>query len=347
MKERVREAGGPGTLTDDLVTPDVGDALPDGALAELAARYELKPSAARPGVFAYAGQLWTRRHFILGFATARNVAMYTEARLGQLWQVLTPLLNAAVYYLIFGIIIDTSRGVPNFLAFLITGIFVFNFTQRAFITSSRVITDSLPLIRALPFPRACLPIGYVLIELQQLMMSMLVLAVIVLSTGEPLTWYWLLAIPALLLQAVFNVGMGLFLARLGAGADDFGQLMPFIVRTWMYASGVMFSIQTIGFLKARPTLTYLFQINPAAVYISLMRNAILRSQRLAWPGSQPYNAAKCALYDVNKTHLENSAYCHGSVTMNQLWLYGAGWAVVALVIGFVFFWQAETKYGRG
>jgi teichoic acid transport system permease protein len=33
--------------------------------------------------------------------------------------------------------------------------------------------------------------------------------------------------------------------------------------------------------------------------------------------------------------------------MNQLWLYGAGWAVFALVVGFVFFWQAETRYGRG
>ncbi len=215
----------------------------------MAARYRLRPSAARPGVFAYAGQLWARRHFIMGFATARNVAMYTEARLGQLWQVLTPLLNAAVYYLIFGIILDTSRGVPNFLPFLITGIFIFNFTQRAFITSSRVIVDSLPLIRALPFPRASLPIGYVLIELQQLVMSMIVLTAIVLATGEPLTWYWLLALPALALQTVFNMGMALFLARLGAGADDFGQLMPFLVRTWMYTSGVMFSIQTISTLQ--------------------------------------------------------------------------------------------------
>jgi teichoic acid transport system permease protein len=95
----------------------------------------------------------------------------------------------------------------------------------------------------------------VLIELQQLVVSMIVLAAIVLGAGEPLTWYWLLAIPALLLQATFNVGMGLFLARLGAGADDFSQLMPFLVRTWMYTSGVMFSISTIGFLKVRPKLT--------------------------------------------------------------------------------------------
>jgi teichoic acid transport system permease protein len=348
MKERASEPAGRGTLTDDLGIAEADQpGLPDEPLAELAARYQLRPSAARPGVFAYAAQLWARRHFIVAFATARNVAMYTEARLGQLWQVLTPLLNAAVYYLIFGIILDTRRGVPNFEAFLITGIFVFNFTQRAFITTSRVMPDSLPLIRALPFPRGCLPIGYVIIELEQLVVALVVLTGIVLGTGEPLTWYWLLAIPVLALQSLFNVGMGLFLARLGAGADDFGQLMPFLVRTWMYASGVMFSLQTIGFLRRHPGLSYVMQINPAAVFISLVRNAILRSQRLAWPGSQPYNAAKCALYDVNGTHLENSAYCHGTVSMSQLWLLGAGWAVVALVIGFVFFWQAETKYGRG
>jgi teichoic acid transport system permease protein len=349
MKERARDQGGPGTLTDDLVAPDVSVTPSDEPLAELAARYKLRPSAARPGVFAYAGQLWARRHFIVGFATARNVAMYTEARLGQLWQVLTPLLNAAVYYLIFGKILNTSRGIPDFTAFLITGIFIFNFTQRTFITTSRVITDSLPLIRALPFPRACLPIGYVLIELQQLVMSMVVLTVIVLATGEPLTWYWLLAIPALLLQAVFNVGMGLFLARLGAGADDFGQLMPFLVRTWMYASGVMYSISTISTLQKHPTLTHILQVNPAAVFINLVRDAILRTQRLAAPGSKPYNAALCDLYNHSSKAavVYDSAYCHATVTTPQLWLYGAGWAIVALVIGFVFFWQAESRYGRG
>jgi teichoic acid transport system permease protein len=146
---------------------------------------------------------------------------------------------------------------------------------------------------------------------------------------------------------MFNAGMGLFLARLGAGADDFSQLMPFLVRTWMYTSGVMYSIQTIPFLRRNHALSYVMQVNPAAIFIDLVRNAIMRSQRMAWPGSRPYDAARCALFDLKGTHLENSAYCHGTVTMSQLWLYGAGWAVVALIVGFLFFWQAETKYGRG
>ncbi len=60
------------------------------------------------------------------------------------------MLNAGVYYLIFGVLISAvSRGVPNYFAFLVTGVFVFSFTQRTFISTSKVITDSLPLIRAL------------------------------------------------------------------------------------------------------------------------------------------------------------------------------------------------------
>src|SRR6266702_8448219 len=99
-----RGLSGPGTLSG--ATPPQGQAAPRPAepLAELAARHNLRPSALRPALPAYCRQLWQRRHFILAFATARNVAMYTEARLGQLWQVLTPLLNSAVYYLIFGIL---------------------------------------------------------------------------------------------------------------------------------------------------------------------------------------------------------------------------------------------------
>src|SRR5262249_61537745 len=92
-------------------------------------------------------------------------------------------------------------------------------------------------IHALHFPRACLPLAYVLVELQQLLLSMLVLFAIVLGTGEPLTWYWLLLVPVLVLQATFNVGAALIMARVGAGAQDISQLVPFLLRVWRYFVG--------------------------------------------------------------------------------------------------------------
>jgi teichoic acid transport system permease protein len=326
--------------------------LPVGPLGDYARLHGLRPTAARPSIPAYVRQLWRRAAFIMAFATARNIAMYTEARLGQLWQVLTPLLNVAVYWLIFGVILNTSKGIPDFISFLVVGVFVFNFTQRAFMTTSTVITESLQLIRALQFPRASLPLAYVIIELQQMALSMAVLVVIILIKGEPITWYWLLTIPALLLQTIFNIGVGMLVARLGSTVNDFSQLLPFLLRTWMYLSGVLFSVLTLSqssFGKRHHELVALLQLNPAAIYITLIRNSLLLSQRLSAPGSEPANARICAKWPgtPKDPHYYASAYCPAVINPDHLWYYAVGWAVVALIIGFVFFWRAEAKYGRG
>jgi teichoic acid transport system permease protein len=336
----------PGSLANADGVTKVTAALPSEPLAQLAKDAGLRPSAQRPGLFEYIGKLWQRRHFILAFATARNVSMYTEARLGQVWQVLTPLLNCAVYYLIFGILFKANRGVEHYIAYLVTGVFIFTFTERSVLSGSRVMFNNLALIRALQFPRASLPLAYVIVELQQLMLSMLVMFAIVLGQGEPLTWYWFLAVPVLLLQTMFNVGISLIISRIGAELNDVSQLVPFLTRVWRYFCGVMYSIASLP--ATLPLWSKdLLQLNPAAVYISLMRFAIMKTQRTNAPGSQPFNANKCSYFHTHLTQYHLQAFCRPEVTMPQLWLAGVGWAVVTLAIGIIYFWRAETKYGRG
>jgi teichoic acid transport system permease protein len=185
----------------------------------------------------------------------------------------------------------------------------------------------------------------VLVEFQQLLLSLLVLFAIVLGTGEPLTWYWLLLAPVMVLQATFNMGAALIMGRLGAGAQDVSQLIPFLTRIWRYFCGVMYSIASLPAslpLWAKNVL----QLNPAAVYISLTRYSIMATQRTNAPGAQPFNATKCAIFNAKKIP-ELQAYCHPTTTISELWLAGLGWAVVTLAVGVVFFWQAETRYGRG
>lgn len=283
--------------------------------AQLAAKYGLSVSGARPGLLEYTRQLWGRRHFINEFAKARTAAQYTQARLGQLWQVMTPLLNAAVYYLIFGLLIGTSKGIDNFIAFLVTGVFIFTFTQSSVMSGVRAIAGNLGLIRALHFPRASMPIALTLMQLQQLLMSMFVLLSIVLMTGETPDLSWLLAIPALLTQWVFNTGLALIVARLGSKMTDLAQLMPFMLRTWMYVSGVMYSIDKLT-ATAPHFVRILLDINPAAVYIDLMRFALIDSVT-------------------------------GSQMPPHVWASAVGWAVLVGVGGYIYFWKAEEQYGRG
>ncbi|WP_411151545.1 ABC transporter permease [Streptomyces sp. A30] len=290
----------------------------DDDLAALAARHGLSVSGARPSLPEYVRQLWARRHFIAAFSTAKLTAQYSQAKLGQVWQVMNPLLNAAVYFFIFGVLLGTKKGVPDYIPFLVTGVFIWTFTQSSIMAGTRAISGNLGLVRALHFPRAALPISFCLQQLQQLLFSMGALVVILLVFGVPVSASWLLAIPALVLQFTFNAGVSMIMARLGAKTPDIAQLMPFVLRTWMYISGVMWSIDHLLSKHndlpswVAPTL----QANPAAVYIDLMRFALIDT-------------------------------FHSSQLPHHVWLIATGWALLAGVGGFIYFWKAEETYGRG
>ncbi|MYR42824.1 ABC transporter permease [Streptomyces sp. SID5910] len=291
---------------------------PPHDLAALAARHGLTVSGARPSLPDYVRRLWARRHFIGAFATAKLTAQYSQAKLGQLWQVMTPLLNAAVYYFIFGVLMDTKRGVDDYVPFLVTGVFVWTFTQSSLMAGTRAISGNLGLVRALHFPRAALPVSFCLQQLQQLLFSMAALAVILLAFGVPPGVSWVLTVPALVLQFVFNAGMSLIMARAGAKFPDIAQLMPFLLRTWMYGSGVMFSIDHMtGPDSGLPSwVGTVLQLNPAVVYIDLMRFALIDT--------------------FGASHLPP-----------HVWALAVAWALAAGIGGFLYFWKAEETYGRG
>ncbi|MEU4675476.1 ABC transporter permease [Micromonospora sp. NPDC023737] len=286
--------------------------------AQLAQRYGLRVAGERPSLGEYTRKLWAYRHFMATYSRAKVASSFSKTQLGQLWQVLTPLTNAAVYYLIFGVIISQDRDVPNFIAYLCTGVFVFMFTQSAALQGTSAITSNLGLIRALHFPRAALPITVTLVQLQQLLMSMLVLAVIVLVTGEPITLRWLLIVPMLLLQSIFNIGLTMIVARLGSKITDLKQVMPFVMRTWLYASGVLYSVKLFEERLPGWASTAL-EANPVLVYIELARYALLDS--------------------ASPEHIASSPM--------RLWLLAVAWAAIVGFGGFVYFWRGEEEYGRG
>ena len=85
----------------------------DMSAAELAARFGLVRAGARPPLPRYIADLWARRHFIASYTRASNAVVYSSSFLGQIWQILTPLLNAGVYFLIFGLLLKTRAHIPN------------------------------------------------------------------------------------------------------------------------------------------------------------------------------------------------------------------------------------------
>ena len=271
----------------------------------------LQRAGARLPVDEYTRRLWHRRWFVAAYATSSNAVGYERSFLGQAWQLLTPMLNILVYYLIFGLLFHTNRGIPNFIAFLSVGVFVFSFCTTSLVSGAQSITNNLGLVRALQFPRAVLPVSTTLVALLQLLYSLLVLIPILLITGEPLTLRWLELAPAILLQTLFCLGLAFVVARIGARIPDTTQVLPFVARVWTYVSGVMFSVPLLTRGHSHWVSTVM-TLNPAYLYLSLDRHALLV----------------------------------GSPATLNTWLIAAVWSVGTLAVSYLYFWRGEEEYGN-
>ena len=130
--------------------------------------------------------------------------------------------------------------------------------------------------------------------------------------------YVLLLVPLLALTVCFVLGIALLLSVASVYFRDLRHLWGIFTQVWMYGSGVMFSIHHMtGPDSNVPSwVGTLLQANPAAVYIDLMRFALIDS------------------FD-------------GSMLPDHVWALALGWALVAGIGGFIYFWKAEETYGRG
>ncbi len=267
---------------------------------------------ARPGLVDYLIQVWNYRHFIAYDAKSRVQSGNRRDRLGSVWLILNPVLNGLTYYLIFGLLLNTGGGIENFIGYLVIGIFLFQFSSRAITNGARSIQQNRAVIQAFSFPRATLPIAVNLRELLANIPVFIVMLLIVLliPPTEEITWKWVLIIPALALQWIFNLGVGLILARIISKVNDVVHLLSFGLRAWMYASAVFYSYER--FID-HPTLLRIVELNPLFNVLDIVRDCLLYAQLPSW----------------------------------QSWAVLTCWALGALAVGTVYFWRAEETYGRG
>ena len=272
----------------------------------------LVPVGRRTSLSSYLGALWNRRHFIIAESRAKMSSSTRKNILGYGWLFLNPLLSVLAFWFIFGYILGTSRGVDNFLGFLVVGVFFFGYTGKCMTGGTGAIRSGASMIKGFQFPRAALPISTVVRNFLDFIPTLLVM-VIVLAVVPPLeviSWRVVLVIPVIILQTIFNVGLACFLARLGHKFLDLTNLMSIISRFWFYGSGVFFSIEDR--LENHPALLEAMQYNPMHAYLTLVRNSLL----------------------------------YGVDSDPKMWIVGTVWAFGLLIVGFLFFWRGEENYGR-
>ena len=157
---------------------------------------------ARPPLRRYIRDLWGSRHFIMYDAHVRLAVSQDHTFLGKAWIVLNPVLMGLTFYVIFGLLLDTGRGIDNFVAFIVLGLTMFMYSSRSVVTLSRSMISGKALVRGFMFPRAALTLSIVARDaLTQFYAIISILFFLLLVPPlEPVSWTWLLLVPVFLLQ---------------------------------------------------------------------------------------------------------------------------------------------------
>lgn len=277
--------------------------------AEYAEQHNLHRVGARPGLVSYLKQAWARRDFAYELARSRIQASNQRNRLGMLWVILRPTLNAVMYGAIFGILQGGSKP-ADFPAYVVIGVFLFEFFSDSMSQGAKSITGNASLVQSLSFPRITLPISAVVQQFLTLMPMLGVMFIYCLVLGTTPKWSWLMVVPLLMIFTLFNTGIALIFARITVHFRDFTQFLPLITRLLFYTSGVLFGVDRI--LNAFPVLVRMYDFHPVYQALQIARGSIMNS--VEYP---PF-----------------------------YWTVLSVWAVVVFVGGVIYFWTAEERYGR-
>lgn len=279
------------------------------SLAELAAANELHRVGARAPFWPYLRETWQRRDFVVEMAKARLQASVERNRLGPAWLLLQPVMNALIYGTIFGVLQGAYRA-PDYPVRVMIGVFLWGFFSHSLSDGAKSITGNQALVQSLAFPRMTLPLAQVAQQLLGLLPALALLTIILPIMGHPWRLRWLLMIPLLILYTLFNSGVAMISARLTVHLRDLTQLLPFVTRILFYTSGVLFDVSRL--FDAHPWVVRLYDFHPIYQVLQLARGLLMGT----------------------------------AVVSETYWFYFAGWSVLTLVIGTVFFWAAEERYGR-
>jgi lipopolysaccharide transport system permease protein len=197
-------------------------------------------------------------HELLYFLVLRSLKLrYKQTALGAAWAVLQPLLTMAVFSVVFGRLARLgSDGLP-YPVFALAALVPWTYFANALTQAGNSLVDQQQLLTKVYFPRLLLPLAAVIAGLVDLAISFVLLLIVVLAYGIPLSAR-LIAAPAFaLLAAVSALGVGVWLAALNVRYRDVRHAIPFLVQIWLFVTPVAYSSGLVP-ARWRP----LYALNP-------------------------------------------------------------------------------------
>lgn len=238
-------------------------------------------------MLADVGTLYAHRQLLFDFAWRELRARYKGSALGFGWNFLIPLLQLAVYWLLFGVIlgirvVNALGEEPSYgyAVFLFTGLLPWTFFANSLQGGATSVLSNASLVKKVRLPLAVLPAATVLASLVNFLLSLVVLAIVVLVAGVP-PHATLVLLPLLVaVELALCLGFAYALAALAVFFRDVLHILGVGLTLWYFLTPIIFPLASVA---DRPRESFLLHLNPMTPLIDAYQRAILDGLPPDWP----------------------------------------------------------------
>lgn len=212
-----------------------------------------------------------RYSFLMSQMIVRDFKVkYKRSVLGVVWSLLYPLLMMGVMALVFSQMFRFKMEGVNYLVYLMTGLIMFNYFNEASNSSMVSIVMNFNLMTKVYIPKYIFPLSKCLFVGINFLLSLIPLFLIVIVTGAPISFNYLLLPYVFICLFLFTVGIGFIVSTISVFLRDMFYIYGIMVTIWQYFTPTFYHINMLP-----EKLQFLFKLNPLYQYINFSRTILL------------------------------------------------------------------------
>jgi homopolymeric O-antigen transport system permease protein len=214
--------------------------------------------------------LWDYR-YLLYMLILRDVSVrYKQTLIGVGWAIVQPILNTAVFTMVFAYFAEVPSGGIAYPVFAFVALLPWSYFAQALGRCVTSLVGNAPLVSRVYFPRLIIPISAVAAPLVDFAAAFVVLIGLMLWCRVAVSWR-VLALPYFLAVAAFtSLAVGLWLSALNVRYRDVGHAIPFLIQVAMYCSPVAYPTSLVP-----ERWRLLYRLNPMTGVIEGFRWSLL------------------------------------------------------------------------
>jgi ABC-type polysaccharide/polyol phosphate export permease len=221
-----------------------------------------------------ATEVWRARDLLRNLIAKELKVRYKGSVLGFAWSLVTPLMMAAIFTVVFLTFLRFPFGNGNFTTFFLSGYLMWQFFANSVSSSATSIIANGQLVKKVYFPRELLPFALVASQGVHLLLALLAtLPLFLFYRGFHPEQIPFVAV-ALVLVTLFTAGVSMLFGALTVKLRDLVELLQVILLAWFYLTPVIYSLENIRVLARGDEYVRLMRLNPMTWFAELFHTLL-------------------------------------------------------------------------